>query len=144
MQTAPTTSPKTDLSDVTLEGAPGGARKEEAGQVDAAAVGRTPTPWTLLEPKRAGGELGCMSDRGIFASGMLIGEMWTECPDASGGKHIADASANAAFAVRAVNSHDALVAIAQEVAVLGPGKCSLGKQFVINAIAALKLADGQE
>lgn len=32
MQTAPTTSPKTDLSDVNVEAAPGGARKEEARQ----------------------------------------------------------------------------------------------------------------
>lgn len=34
MQTAPTTSPKTDLSDVTLEGAPGGARKEVSVSYD--------------------------------------------------------------------------------------------------------------
>lgn len=50
------------------------------------------------------------------------------------------ADPNAEFIVRAVNSHDALVAIAEEVVLLGPGKCSLGKQFVENAMAALASA----
>ena len=44
---------------------------------------------------------------------------------------------SAASVAQVAQQRDALLLIAQEVAILGPGKCSLGKQFVKNALEAI-------
>lgn len=49
---------------------------------------------------------------------------------------------NAAHLALCWNMHDRLVAIAQEIALLGPGKCSLGKQLVMNARNVLSELNG--
>jgi len=73
----------------------------------------TPGPWSVIAPKRAGGELGSMADVGILgANGAIIAEAWLECPLPAHEKYIAPSEANARLIAAAPDLLDALEEIA--------------------------------
>ena len=76
--------------------------------------GATQRPWKVHNARAGGGLLGSINDTGIVGNvdgvPMVLGETWVECVGPNNSKTVANARANAELIVRAVNSHDQLVA----------------------------------
>lgn len=92
--------------------------------------GHTPTPWKV-DPRYCDDIIG--GDGRDVAETLLSAEYMRPADERR---------ANAEFIVRAANNHDGLVAALREVAILGHGKCTIGKPLADMIRAALAKATG--